>query len=66
MLLNVSLINPENEDAFDRYSAYLAQYNDFIDAKQQLLDRGVTSKTIGEKPTSYFLNLEIHYDTLRI
>ena len=23
-----------------------------------MLDRGVTSKTIGEKPTSYFLNLE--------
>ena len=56
----ISEQNPENDDAFDRYSAYLAQYNDFIDdkAKQQLLDRGITNKTLGEKPTSYFLNLE--------
>ena len=59
----ISEHSPENAAAFVSYSNYQDQYNDFIEQKatKHMLDRGISHKTLGEKPSSFFLNLEKNY-----
>ena len=56
----LSDLQPDDDRLLESYQNCLDNFDRFIDnkAKQKLLGQGVTNKALGEKPTSYFLNLE--------
>lgn len=57
---NLSDLNPDNDLLYNNYKNRLDTFDSYTEkkVKQYILDHGISQKALGEKPTSFFLNLE--------
>ena len=57
---NASELNPDDVLSTNNLTEAKNEYNSFLEqkTKRYLMDHGISNKALGEKPSSYFLNLE--------